>query len=182
MGLVEAEFDRTIVAQAVQGDEVAFSRIVAKHHDDMARVCFIVCRDIDLAQEAAQNAWPLVWQKLSTIRDPDRLRPWLMAVAANEARQVARRQNRRAVREIPVEGVPDTGQAGTGSDPGEMITEIDLRNALARLSLDDRVLVAMSAAGLSSTEIAQAIAMSASGVRARLGRLLGQLREELRDG
>ena len=66
----------------------------------MARVCFIVCRDIDLEQEAAQNAWPIVWRKLGTIREPDRLRPWLLAVATNEFRQVARRQSRQAVREI----------------------------------------------------------------------------------
>jgi RNA polymerase sigma-70 factor (ECF subfamily) len=182
MGLVEAEFDRTIVARAADGDEVAFSRIVAKHHDDMARVCYVVCRDIHLAQEAAQNAWPTVWRKLSTMRDPDRLRPWLLAVAANEARQVARRQNRRAVREIPVEDVPHTGLGGSTGDPGERVVELDLRNALARLSLDDRVVLAMSAAGLSSAEIGQIVRMSASGVRARLGRLLQRLREEIGDG
>lgn len=82
----------SLVAEAANGDEAAFARIVAAHHDDMARVAFVVCRDIHLAQEAAHAAWPIAWRKLATIRDPDKLRPWLMAIAANEARSLARRR------------------------------------------------------------------------------------------
>jgi DNA-directed RNA polymerase specialized sigma24 family protein len=43
-------------------------------------------------------------------------------------------------------------------------------NALARLGAVDRVVVGLSAAGLSSSEIGQVIGMTSSGVRARLGR------------
>ena len=46
----------TIVAQAAAGDAVAFARIVEAHHDDMARVCFVVCGDQDMAQDAVQAA------------------------------------------------------------------------------------------------------------------------------
>ena len=44
------------VALAVRGDEAAFTRIVRAHHDDMTRVCFIVCGDVDIADEAVQDA------------------------------------------------------------------------------------------------------------------------------
>jgi RNA polymerase sigma factor (sigma-70 family) len=178
---MEGGLDRLNVADAAGGDEVAFARIVAAYHDEMARVCFIVCRDIELSQEAAQSAWPIAWRKLSTIRDADRLRPWLLAVAANEARRLARRQGRRELREIAIDtddharALPETG------DPADLVAQVDLANALARLDLHDRMVVGMSAAGLSSAEIGQAIGMTASGVRAKLARLLRRLREELRD-
>jgi DNA-directed RNA polymerase specialized sigma24 family protein len=81
------------VARAASGDEIAFAQIVAAHHDDMARVSFIVCRDVQLAQEAASAAWPIAWRKLSTLRDPARLRPWPLAIAANEARGLARQRD-----------------------------------------------------------------------------------------
>ena len=68
------------------------------------------------------------------------------------------------------------------TDPAERIAAIDLANALARLGAADRLVVGLSAAGLSSSEIGQVIGMTSSGVRARLGRLLGRLREDLRDG
>ena len=35
-------------ALAAGGDEAAFTRIVAAHHDDMTRVCFAIAGDLDL--------------------------------------------------------------------------------------------------------------------------------------
>src|SRR6186997_1893258 len=90
------------VAQAAAGDEVAFARIVRAHHADMTRVCFVICGDLDLADEAVGAAWPIAWRKLGSLKDPDRLRPWLVSVAANEARQLLRRQRRRKVVELAV--------------------------------------------------------------------------------
>jgi len=47
------------VAQAAAGDADALARIVGAHHDDMARICFVICGDPDLAQDAVQAAWPM---------------------------------------------------------------------------------------------------------------------------
>jgi RNA polymerase sigma-70 factor (ECF subfamily) len=59
---------------------------------------------------------------------------------------------------------------------------MDLAAALAKLDPRDRSIVGLRyIAGLDSAEIGQAIGMSASGVRVRLHRLLGRLREELGD-
>ena len=52
------------VALAAAGDETAFARIIQAHHDDMTRVCFVICGDLDVADEAVQAAWPIVWRKL----------------------------------------------------------------------------------------------------------------------
>jgi RNA polymerase sigma-70 factor (ECF subfamily) len=179
---VERNVGDSLVARAAIGDEGAFARIVAAHHDDMARVAFIVCRDVQLAQEAASAAWPIAWRRLSSLRDPAKLRPWLLAITANEARGLARRQGRRALREIAVDPMSEHTAAPGTTDPAERVALIDLSNALARLDAADRMVVGLSAAGLSSSEIGQVIGMSSSGVRARLGRVLGRLREDLRDG
>lgn len=178
---MEGEVGGSLVALAATGDEVAFARIVAAHHDDMARVAFVVCHDFQLAQEAAHAAWALAWRKLATVREPDRLRPWLLAIAANEARSLARRRSRRALREVAVGPLDGEAALPVAGDPAERVAAIDLANALARLDPADRVVVGLSAAGLSSSEIGRAIGLSASGVRARLGRLLGRLREDLGD-
>src|SRR5215211_4178505 len=90
------------VSLAAAGDEAAFARIVRAHHDDMVRVSYVISGDSDLAEEAVQSAWPLAWRGLSSLRDPDRLRPWLISVAANEARQLLRRRRRRSVVELEV--------------------------------------------------------------------------------
>jgi RNA polymerase sigma factor (sigma-70 family) len=165
------------VAQAVAGDEAAFARIIRAHHDDMTRVCFLICADLDVADDAVQSAWLIAWRKLKELRDPARLQPWLVSIAANEARQVLRRRRRSPVLQIEV---MDT--LTPESDPAGRIGDLDLANALARLDPDDRALLALRyVAGFDSTELARATGRSPSGTRARLARLLDRLRKDLGD-
>lgn len=165
------------VARAAAGDESAFARIIQAHHDDMTRVCFVICGDLDIADEAVQAAWPIVWRKLGSLRDPARLRPWLVSIAANEARQLVRRRRRRMVVELAV-----ADAATPAVDPAGRVADLDLANALATLDPDDRALLALRyVAGFDATELARVIGRSPSGTRARLSRLLDRLRSELGD-
>jgi RNA polymerase sigma-70 factor (ECF subfamily) len=171
--IAEVEPQPSMVERAIAGDEVAFARIVAAHHDDMARIAFFVCGDLDVAEEAEQAAWAVAYRRLNDLRDPERLRPWLMSIAANEARQIARSRRRRTVREIVVADPtrpPDIDHA----------TMIDLADALGRLDPRDRAIVALRfIGGFESAEIGRALGMTAVGVRVRLHRLLGRLRKDL---
>jgi RNA polymerase sigma-70 factor (ECF subfamily) len=167
----------TTVRLAAAGDEVAFSRIVAAHRAEMVRVAFVTCGDWEMAQDAAQAALWIAWRKLPSVRDAERLRPWLMSVVANEARAILRRQRRHPVIELTVAtDMPDD------ADPGDQIGQVDLSNALHRLSPEDRALVALRyLVDLDSAEIGTLTGRSASGVRSRLSRVLARLRKELGD-
>jgi RNA polymerase sigma factor (sigma-70 family) len=169
----------TTVERAIAGDEVAFARIVAAYHLDLVRVAYVVCGDEGLAEDAAQAAWWIAWRKLPSLRDPERIKPWLVAVAANESRKLLKRQHRRPVTEIAIEVEADPSPA---SDPVNGISHVDLANALSHLKPEDRALVALRyAADLDSSELASVVGLSASGVRTRLSRLLERLRKELGD-
>ncbi len=177
-GLTTTGLMTAALAQAVAGDETAFARIVAAYHPDMVRVAYGICGDADLALDAVQAAWLIAWRKLRSVREPDHLRSWLVAVAANEARHVVRRRRSGRVVELEV----DPAGPGAVDSPAE-IRRLDLVNALRRLSPDERALVAMRyGAELDSSEIAPLLGISASGVRARLMRVMGRLRKELDDG
>lgn len=180
MTFVAANGDEALlsaVALAAGGDEQAFARIVAAHQDDLTRVAFVICRDPDMTADAVQQAWSIAWRQLPRLREPERLRSWLVAIAANEARQIVRRDRRRNVVELDVStGGPAIEGGGDWSD------SVDLRNALANLSADDRALLALRyVAGLDSSELSRFTRLSPSGTRARLARLLAGLREELGD-
>jgi len=154
------------------GDRAAFEALVLRHHADLVRVAFAVCGDPDLAHEAAQAAWLAAWRNAASVRDPNRIRGWLVSIAANEARRLARREGHRSRLEL-ASGPPTT-------PPGP--ADPDLAAALDRLGPGDRALVAMRyALGMDSTEIAAAIGGSASGVRGRLSRLIAGLRKDLDD-
>ena len=178
-----ASWQAPAVELALAGDEAAFARIVDTYHRDLVRVAYIVAGDEQLAEDAAQAAWSIAWRKLGSLRDPERLRPWLVSIAANEARKLVQSRHRRAVTEIRVQ--PPDGDAGDphAGDPAGEVDHLDLLDALHHLKLEDRRLLALRfVGGLDSTEIGALVGMSPSGVRGHLSRLVERLRKELRDG
>ena len=112
-----------------------------------------------------------------SLQDPERLKPWLVAVAANETRKALRREHRQAVMELKV-----APSEYAGVDPTGAIDHVDLANALGHLTPEDRALVSLRyLADLDSSELGTALGISPSGVRSRLSRLLDRLRKELDD-
>jgi RNA polymerase sigma-70 factor (ECF subfamily) len=173
--LHEAPTPEMIVRSAARGDEVSFARLVAAHHGDMMRVAFVVCGDEEVTKDAVQSAWTIAWRRMRSLRDPSQIRPWLVTIAANEARQQMRRQRRERVVDISFDVY-----ANGGGDPGDMVDSVDLQRAIKYLRPEDRALIAMRyVADLDSHEIAPHLRMSASGVRSRLARILERLRSDL---
>lgn len=164
------------VRSAATGDEVAFSRLVADHHASMARVAFVVCGDSDATRDAVQSAWAIAWRRLPSLRDPSQVRAWLVAIAANEARQAVRRRSR----VVSIVDISESIDREGVSDPVDSLDVVDLGLALRSLKPEERSLLAMRyVAGLDSNEIARQFRISASGVRSRLARLLERLRVDL---
>ena len=163
------------VQLAATGDEAAFARLVTQHHASMARVAFVICGDPELTRDAVQAAWTVAWRRLRDVKDPAKVRAWLVAVAANEARQAIRRQRRMVVVDLST-----VAEQPGATDPADSIAVVDLARALRGLKPDDRSLLALRfVAGLDSTEIAAQLGGSASGVRSRLARLIDRLRDDL---
>jgi len=164
----------SLVGRAAAGDEVAFARLIAEYNGPMARVAYVIVGDREQTLDAVQSAWTIAWRRLGSLRDPSQVKAWLISIAANEARQLVRRQRRATV--------VDISQAMTTpvAIDRDMAGVIDLERALRDLNADDRRLLALRfVAGLDSTEIAHLLGISASGVRSRLARLLERLREQL---
>jgi RNA polymerase sigma factor (sigma-70 family) len=152
-------------------DRATFEALVVNHHADLVRVAFAVCGDRELAHEAAQSAWLSAWRTRANLRDEARVRGWLVAIAANEARRLLRRERHRTRLERTTDPT-----ASSSPGPGDP----DLATALGRLEPEDRALIAMRyGLGMASPEIAAAIGGSASGVRGRLSRLIDRLRKDL---
>ena len=80
--------DAASPAAAVQAEAevAAFAKVISQYHDDMARVSFVVSGDVELAGDAARGAWPEAWKHRATPRSAARIRPWLLALAAKEAK------------------------------------------------------------------------------------------------
>lgn len=166
-----------MLARVRQGDHAAFTELVVAHDADMARLCLVICRDPDLARDATQNAWHRLWSRPPTLRDEAKLGSWLLGVAANEARQQARRKRVGVVRELRAQG------SQASRDPAGDIDRLDLDDSLARLDPGDRELLGLRyALGMTSGEIGAHLRLSPEGVRSRLHRLLTRMRKDLAHG
>jgi RNA polymerase sigma-70 factor, ECF subfamily len=171
----QATATEATVRSAATGDQVAFSRLVAEHHASMARVAFVVCGDEETTRDAVQSAWAIAWRRIGSLRDPVQVRAWLVAIAANEARQAVRRGRR-----VTIVDLSDQLAGAEDTDADTWLELVDLQRVLRGLKPEERGLLAMRfAVGLESAEIAQQLGMSASGVRSRLARLLERLRVDL---
>ncbi len=162
------------------GDRSAFARLVTSHHRSMERVAYVITGEGQLTQDAVQSAWLIAWQRIPGLRQPERVGAWLLAIAANEARQLVRKRRRTAVREIELEPSAIAVSASPVTDGA--IERVDLQQALTQLSAGDRELLALRyVGGLDAAEVGRLTGRSASGVRGRLSRITSRLRGDLTD-
>jgi RNA polymerase sigma-70 factor (ECF subfamily) len=157
-------------------DETSFTRLVTLLDFDLLRLAFVISGDAELAQDAVQATWERLWNRPPVLRDPERIRSWLLSVAGNEARRTSKRRRRGRALEREQASYPSL------ADPSLRADAYDLADAIRRLPAVDRELLGLRyVLGLSSPEIATHIHLSPEGIRTRLRRALGRLREDLSD-
>jgi DNA-directed RNA polymerase specialized sigma24 family protein len=100
-GLGESQLLRRFVET---GDEQAFAALVARHGPMVFGVCRRALGQRADAEDAFQATFFILARKAASVRDGDRLGPWLYGVA----RRVAARTRATAKRRDEVEGFPDT--------------------------------------------------------------------------
>src|SRR5262249_37191850 len=118
------------------------------------------------AEELAQEAFCRVWEKLPTLRHPERLVSWLYRIAHNLAVSAARRPRLVA---LPAE---TEAQPTAPTD-----ASVEVHRAVAALPEAPRVIVPLRhSPGMSHEEIAQTLPTPAGTVRSRLSRAYERLR------
>ncbi|MDT5250104.1 MAG: hypothetical protein QOJ28_2738, partial [Mycobacterium sp.] len=127
--------DATLARAAAAGDRSAFAAIYDRYADRLHDFCVGMLRDRDAAADCVQDVFVTAATKLVQLREPDRLRSWLYAIARSEA--LARIRDRK--REMPSEELPDMPTA-----------EADLPTMAARSELAD--LIAAATGGLTDRD------------------------------
>jgi hypothetical protein len=68
--------DADLIGRAQQGDEEAFASLAVAMGDRLHRVAHRILRDMDLAEDATQQALLAIWRDLPRLRDPARFEAW----------------------------------------------------------------------------------------------------------
>lgn len=97
--------EASLIGRAREGDEHAADQLLRRYLADVYAVTSRVLLDQDLAQDAAQETFVNAWRGLQRFRGDASFRTWLLRIALNAARSIARRQYHR--REVPIEIAAD---------------------------------------------------------------------------
>ena len=164
--------------RAQRGDPRAYEELVAPHQEIAFRVAYVITRNAADAEDAVQDALIKAWRALGRFRAGEPLRPWLLKIAANEARNRRRSAGRReglALRAAasPGEAAPSPEDALLATNDRERL--LDALEALPEPARE--VLVCRYLLDLSEEETAGALDMRLGTVKSRSARALEKLRE-----
>src|ERR1700730_13345490 len=76
--------DGEVAATVVAGDPAGLAAAYDKYAGDLFGYCQSMLRDPNDAADAVQDTFVIAASKLAGLRNPERLRAWLFAVARNE--------------------------------------------------------------------------------------------------
>src|SRR5450756_553161 len=82
--------DSEVVASIVAGDPEGLATAYDRYADPLCTYCRTLLGDPADAADAVQDTFVIAASRLDGLRDPDRLRAWLYAVARNESLRILR--------------------------------------------------------------------------------------------
>jgi RNA polymerase sigma-70 factor (ECF subfamily) len=131
--------DVDLVIKAQNGDRDAFSILAGQIADRFLQVSHRILSDIDLAEDATQQALLSVWQDLPQLRDPARFEAWSYRLLVRACYAEGRKSRRWApnLTLLPVDEPMAT------DDLGSVVDRDQLERAFRRLSLNHRTVVVM---------------------------------------
>ena len=166
--------DPDIVAAVVAGDPAGLTAAYENYAPALYTYCRSLLRDADDAADALHDTFIVASQKLDGLRDPERLRPWLYAVARNECLRLLKARRRTVTLEDNYE-VDDESADVTVGVRAEELRDL-VRAALDGLNPGDREILDLSMRHeLNGAELGAALGVSANHAHALLSRARGQV-------
>lgn len=173
--------DDRLVALARAGDDEAFAALVRRHTDVAFRAAFVVLGDPDAAADAAQEGFIAMHRALDRFRPGEPLRPWLLTIVGNRARNLRRGAGRRSAATLRLEAArPSTTEASAEQVAADSEGRERVLAAVNALPPEDRAVIACRYyLDLGEAETAALLDVAPGTVKSRLFRARQRLRERL---
>jgi RNA polymerase sigma-70 factor, ECF subfamily len=168
--------DISLVVRAQHGDEEAFASLAVAAGDRLHAVAHRILRDLDLAEDATQQALLAIWRDLPQLRDPARFDAWSYRLLVRACYAEGRRTRRWAPN---LRLLPD-GDPVAEEGLSEVVDRDQLERGFRRLSIDHRAVVVLHHyLDLTLDEVAEALGVPVGTIRSRLHHAMRGLRAAL---
>src|SRR5215468_2121831 len=166
--------DSEVVASIVAGDPEGLAEAYDRYADPLYKYCRSMLSDPADAADAVQDTFVIAASQLGGLREPERLRAWLYAVARNECLRILRvKKPTSALDEAP--DVTDDA-AGVGEDTERAELRALLEDAAVGLNPAEREVIELQLRqGLEPAEVAAVLGVSRNHAHSLLSRARDQL-------
>ena len=168
--------DTDLVTRAQHGDEEAFASLAVAVGDRLHAVAHRILRDIELAEDATQQALLAIWRDLPQLRDPARFDAWSYRLLVRACYAEGRRTRQWApnLRLLPVD------EPAGPDDTSSVVDRDQLERGFRRLSIEHRAVVVLHHyLDLPVQEVADVLGVPIGTVRSRLLHAMRGLRAAL---
>ena len=166
--------DREVVAAIVAGDPAGLAEAYDRYATPLYSFCRTMLREPADAADAVQDTFVIAAPRMSGLRDPERLRSWLYAVARNECLRRLRAGSLQASIEEATDVTDEAADVGADVERADLRTLV--RDALGGVGPAEReVLELQLRQGLNAGEVASVLGVSRNHAHALLSRARDQL-------
>jgi RNA polymerase sigma-70 factor, ECF subfamily len=169
--------DPDLIVRARQGSEAAWETLVREHQQAVYRLAYLLLGNAHDAEDVTQEVFIRAFHSLDRFDQDRPLRPWLLQITANLARNQRRTLGRylAAVRRL-IQDRADEQFGITGQSVAHLEAEV-LWRAVRRLSVADQQIIYLRYfLDLSEAETMEALGVAPGTVKSRLHRALLRLR------
>jgi RNA polymerase sigma factor (sigma-70 family) len=165
--------DSEVVGSIVAGDPEGLAAAYDRYSGPLFGYCQSLLRQPEDAADAVQDTFVIAAAKLGRLRDPERLRAWLFAVARNEClHRIKSRKEAPALDDLP-EQPDDSVDVGGEAERAE--SRALIRAAVGGLNDGERDVINQLWHGLEVPEVALVLGVSRNHVHSLFSRARGQL-------
>src|SRR5256885_12879606 len=115
--------DPDLITRAQRGDAAAYEEIVQRYQQIAFRTAYVVTGSAADAEDAAQEGFVKAFRALDRFREGADLRPWLLRIVANEARNRVRSSGRRHQLELRLTEGFRPGDAAPSPEAGALAAD-----------------------------------------------------------
>jgi RNA polymerase sigma-70 factor, ECF subfamily len=168
--------DTDLVVRAQDGDEEAFESLALAVGDRLHAVAHRILRDVDLAEDATQQALLSIWRDLPGLRDPTRFEAWAYRLLV----RVCYVEGRRARAWTPTLHLLPTDGPVQADGASSVLDRDELERGFRRLSIDHRAVVVLHHyLDMSLDRVAETLDIPRGTARSRLHYAMRALRAAL---
>jgi RNA polymerase sigma factor (sigma-70 family) len=166
--------DSEVVASIVAGDPEGLAEAYDRYADPLYKYCRTLLRDPADAADAVQDTFVVAAGRLDGLRDPERLRAWLYAVARNECLRIGRARSGTSLFAEGFDVTDDSADVSREAERADLSALFD--DAKDGLNPGDREVIELQLrAGLDPREVADVLGVSANHAHSLLSRAREQL-------